>query len=86
MTTRKATTARQVFFDLIKGETEGHQTFCSKHRRGSAAPMSEAHYDGLLESLEMLSLPGFLKRLKASVKQMKSGDTVSMEELLGPGK
>lgn len=86
MTTLTATNARREFFDLIKGAAEGHQTFRIQHRRGAAVLMSEADYDGLMESLELLSLPGFRKRLNASVKQMKSGDTVSLDELLGPEK
>lgn len=81
MTTLTATTARREFFDLIKGAAEGHKTFRIQHRRGAAVLISEADYDGLLETLELLSMPGFRRRLKASIKQMKAGDTVSMDEL-----
>lgn len=83
MTTLTATTARREFFDLIKGAAEGHKTFRIQHRRGAAVLISEADYDGLLETLELLSMPGFRRRLKASIKQMKAGDTVSMDELFG---
>ena len=83
MTTLTATTARRDFFDLVKGATEGHKTYRIQHRRGAAVLLSEEDYDGLLETLELLSLPHFRKRLKASVKQMKAGDTVSMKELFG---
>ena len=81
MTTLTATTARREFFDLVKGAAEGHKTFRIQHRRGAAVLLSEEDYEGLLESLELLSLPGFRQRLKASVKQMKAGDTVSMDEI-----
>jgi PHD/YefM family antitoxin component YafN of YafNO toxin-antitoxin module len=40
----------------------------------------------MLETLELLSLPGFRQRLKASIKQMKAGETVSMDELFGEKK
>ncbi len=83
MTTLTATTARREFFDLVKGAAEGHQTFRIQHRRGAAVLISEDDYEGLLESLELLSLPGFRRRLKSSIKQMKAGDTVSMDELFG---
>lgn len=83
MTTLTATTARREFFDLVKGAAEGHKTFRIQHRRGAAVLISEDDYEGLLETLELLSLPGFRQRLKASIKQMKSGDTVSMDELFG---
>ena len=83
MTTLTATNARKEFFDLIKGAAEGHQTYRIQHRQGTAVLMSEEDYEGLLETLELLSLPDFRKRLKLSARQMKSGDTISMAELLG---
>lgn len=86
MTTLTATTARREFFDLVKGAAEGHRTFRIQHRRGAAVLISEDDYEGLLETLELLSLPGFRQRLKASIKQMKAGDTVSMDELFGDKK
>ena len=86
MTTLTATTARREFFDLIKGAAEGHRTFRIQHRRGTAVLISEDDYEGLLETLELLSLPGFRQRLKASIKQMKAGETVSMDELFGEKK
>ncbi len=81
MTTLTATTARREFFDLVKGAAEGHKTFRIQHRRGAAILLSEDDYEGLLESLELLSLPGFRQRLRASIKQMKAGDTISMDDL-----
>ena len=86
MTTLTATTARREFFDLVKGAAEGHRTFRIQHRRGAAVLISEDDYEGLLESLELLSMPGFRQRLKASIKQMKTGDTISMDELFGDKK
>ncbi len=83
MTTLTATTARKEFFDLVKGAAEGHKTYRIQHRQGAAVLMSEEDYEGLLETLDLLSLPDFRKRLKASTKQMKAGDTVSMSELFG---
>ncbi len=86
MTTLTATTARREFFDLVKGAAEGHRTFRIQHRRGAAILLSEDDYEGLIETLELLSLPGFRQRLKMSIKQMKAGDTVSMDELFGEKK
>jgi antitoxin YefM len=81
MTTISATTARREFFELVKGAAEGHRTFRIQHRRGAAVLVSEEDYEGLLETLELLSLPGFRRRLKASIRQMKAGDTVPMDDL-----
>ncbi|MBU1910595.1 MAG: type II toxin-antitoxin system prevent-host-death family antitoxin [Verrucomicrobia bacterium] len=86
MTTLTATTARREFFDLVKGAAEGHRTFRIQHRKGTAVLISEEDYEGLLETMELLSLPGFRRRLKASIKQMKAGTTVSMDELFGEKK
>jgi len=83
MTTLTATTARREFFDLVKGAAEGHRTFRIQHRRGAVVLISEDDYEGLLETLELLSLPRFRQRLRASIKQMKAGETVSMDELFG---
>lgn len=86
MTTLTATTARREFFDLIKGTTEAHRTYRIQHRRGAAILLSEEDYEGLLETLELLSQPGFRRRLNASVRQMKAGQTTSMDELFGTEK
>lgn len=83
MTTITATTARRDFFDLVKGATEGHQTFRIQHRRGTAILMSEDDYEGLIETLELLSEPGFTDRMRKSVKQMEAGDTIPMDEVFG---
>lgn len=86
MTTLTASAARREFFDLVKGAAEGHKTYRIQHRRGAAVLISEDDYEGLLETLELLSLPRFRQRLRASIKQMKAGNTVSMDELFGDKK
>jgi antitoxin YefM len=86
MTTLTATAARREFFDIVKGAAEGHKTYRIQHRRGAAMLISEDDYEGLLETLELLSMPRFRQRLNASIKQMKSGNTVSMDELFGKKK
>ena len=81
MTTLTATTARKEFFDLVKGAAEGHRTYRIQHRKGAAVLLSEEDYEGLLETLDLLSMPDFQKRLRSSTNQMKAGNTVSMLEL-----
>ncbi len=83
MTTMTATTARREFFDLVKGAAEGHKTFRIQHRQGAAVLLSETDYDGLLETLELLSIPGFHASIKKSVAQMQRGETVALAEALG---
>jgi len=83
MTTISATAARRDFFDLVKGAAEGHKTYRIQHRKGTAVLMSEDDYDGLVETLELLSIPGFRESMKRSVRQAKAGKTISANELFG---
>jgi antitoxin YefM len=43
--------------------------------------MSEEEYDSMVETLELLSIPGFRQSLKKSVAQMRKGETVSFEDI-----
>ena len=83
MTTLTATDARREFFELVKGATKKHKVYRIRHRDGSAVLMSEEDYESLLESLDLLSIPGFRERMKRSVSQMKRGDTLSLDEVFG---
>lgn len=83
MTTLTATEARQEFFNLVKRTSKGHRVYRIRHRNGSAVLMSEEDYESLMESLELLAIPGFRASMKRSVAQMKRGETLSFEEVLG---
>ena len=83
MTTMTATDARREFFDVVKGATDKHQVYRIHHRRGSVVLMAEHEYDSLLETLELLSIPGFRKSLSRSVGQMRRGETVPFEDVFG---
>ena len=86
MTTIPATAARRDFFDLVKGAAEGHQTYRIHHRKGTAVLLSEDDYEGLLETLHLLSVPGFRTSIKRSLRQARAGQTVSMDEMFGAEK
>ncbi len=86
MTTLSATVARKGFFDLVKGAAKGHKTYRIQHRAGTAVLMSEADYESLVESMELLSVPGFRESIKKSIREMKKGETFSLKEVLGDGK
>ena len=45
--------------------------------------MAEDDYDSMVETMELLSAPGFRRSLKKSVEQMHRGETVSFEEVFG---
>jgi len=86
MTTLTATNARREFFDLVKGATHKHQVYRIYHRKGSAILLSEEDYESLLESLELLSTPGFRESIRRSVRQMRKGETFSFSEVFGEKK
>ena len=86
MTTMTATQARQNLFDLLKKSVRGHAPIKITSKSGDAVLISEEDYEGLLETLELLSSPGFRKSLKRSVAQMHRGETVSFEEVFGAAK
>lgn len=86
MTTIAATEARKDFFDLIKGAAEGHKTYRIQHRKGAAVLLSEEDYEGLIETLELLSVPGFRASIKRSMQQARKGQTLSMDEVFGARK
>ena len=83
MTTLSATDARKEFFDLVKQANEGHQVYRIRHRKGAAVLMSEEDYESLLESLELLSIPGFRASMKRSVAQVKRGATLPLTDEWG---
>ncbi len=78
-----ATDARRDFFEIVKGATQKHQIYRIQHRNGSVVLLSEEEYDSLVETLELLSIPGFRESIKRSAEQMKRGETVSLKEVFG---
>lgn len=81
MTTMTATEARREFFDVVKGATDKHQVYRIHHRRGSVVLMAEDDYDSLLETMELLSTPGFRRSMQRSISQMQKGETLSFDEV-----
>ena len=78
-----ATDARRDFFEIVKRAIQKHQVYRIQHRNGSVVLLSEEEYDSLVETLELLSIPGFRESITRSVEQMKKGETVSLEDVFG---
>ncbi len=83
MNTITATNARKSFFEIIKNTIEGHKTFRIQHAKGSAILLSEEDYEEIVETIELLSVPGFRESIKRSVEQQKKGETYSMSDVFG---
>lgn len=78
-----ATEARNNFFDLIKNTHKHHQAYHIHHPKGGAVLLSEEDYESLIETLELLSIPGFRESIKESVQQVRNKKTHSADDVFG---
>ena len=83
MTTLTATDARKSLFELLRGANERHEIYHIRHRKGDAVLMSEAEYESLIDTLALLSAPGFRETFDQARREAESGDTRSFEEVFG---
>ena len=83
MTTFTATKARENLFDLLKKSAKGHVPVKITSKNGDVVLISEEDYEGLLETLELLSLPGMRESIREAREDIKAGRTKSMKEIFG---
>lgn len=83
MSTITASQARTNWFQLLKNILKGYppQRISSKH--GGLVLMSEEEYESMLETMELLSVPGFKESLDQAEKDIENGDFLTMEEVFG---
>jgi antitoxin YefM len=84
MTSLTASKARRELLKIVRDARDAHKVYRIHHRDISAVLMSEEDYDSLMETLELLSIPGFKESIKESIEQMQRGETLSFREVLGP--
>jgi antitoxin YefM len=78
-----ATEARKELFELIRRAIHGHETLHIQHRDGGVVLLSEDEYEGLIETLELLSVPGMRESLAEANEDIAAGRTVTVERALG---
>ncbi len=78
-----ATEARHNFFKLVKRSIKGHIPIEIRSREGDALLVSKEDYEGLLETLELLSIPGFKKSLDEGESDIKAGRVYTMKQVFG---
>ena len=83
MPTLTASDAHRDFFEIIKKARHQHDVFHVQHLQGNVVLLSEADYESMLETMQLLSVPNFHNDLKESVKEMNTGETVSFDEVFG---
>jgi antitoxin YefM len=83
MTTLTATDARASLFELLRGANERHEIYHIRHRQGDAVLMSQDEYESLMETLALLSAPGFREGYLQAVDEAEKDETRSFEEVFG---
>lgn len=83
MTTLTASDARKSLFDLLRGANERQEIYHIRHRQGDAVLLSQTEFDSLLETLDLLSSPGFREAFAAAKAEAAAGETLSFEDVFG---
>lgn len=78
-----ATEARQNLFKLVRKSVKGHVPVKITSKEGDAVLVSEEDYEGLLETLELLSVPGMRKSVQEARADIRAGRTKSLKEIFG---
>ena len=78
-----ATEARKELFKLIRRAVHAHDPVRIRHREGGVVLVSEEDYEGLLETLELLSIPGMRESLAEAEADIAAGRTASIDDVLG---
>ncbi len=78
-----ATDARQHLFQLLRRSVRGHVPVRIASKEGDAILISEEDYASLLETLELLSLPGMRKSIQEAKADIRAGRTKSLKDIFG---
>jgi antitoxin YefM len=83
MTEVTATEARKELFNLIRRALKAHDPVRIQHREGGVVLVSQEDYEGLIETIELLSVQGMRESLAEAEADVAAGRTVSIDEALG---
>ncbi len=83
MTKVTATDARNRWFEILKNSVRGHRVYQITSKEGGVVLLSQDDYDSLMETLALLSTPGFKKSIRQAKKEIKAGKTHSMKDVFG---
>ena len=78
-----ATEARKQLFSLIQRALQAHDPVRIQHRDGGVVLVSEEDYEGLLETLELLSVPGMRESVVEAQADIAAGRVASVEQIFG---
>jgi len=78
-----ATEARKELFNLIRRALRAHDPVRIQHREGGVILVSEEDYEGLLETIELLSIPGMRDSIVEAEADVAAGRVASVDEVFG---
>ncbi len=81
MKTITASKARSGLINLLKMTIRGHRQVRNTSKEGSVVLISEKDYENLIETLELLSIPGFKKSIQEAVMEIDKGETYSIDDV-----
>ena len=82
MKTITASRARSELFSLLRNTVKGHRQVRITSKEGSVVLMSEADYENLIETLELLSIAGLKESIDEADREIEKGETYSVDEIL----
>jgi PHD/YefM family antitoxin component YafN of YafNO toxin-antitoxin module len=69
--------------NLIKSVSEDNKIFAIENNEKSVILISQANYESLQETIELLSIPDLRESLQRSLQQINDNETYSFDEVLG---
>jgi len=81
MKTFNSTDIRKNLYNVFNSILKKHEIYRINYKKENIIMINENDYEELLETIELLSSPGFIKKLKKSEQEIKKGDVHSFEEI-----
>jgi antitoxin YefM len=83
MTTMTATAASKSFAKIVRNTNLTHEPVRVTSESGSAVILSEEDYESLLETIELLEIPGFRESIVKSEREYASRKIKTFEDIFG---
>ena len=83
MKTITADVAQVDFAQMLFATVKQHQNYRIASEYGGAILLSEENYEGLVETLELLSVPGLYESIKRTDLEVENGEHYAMDEIFG---
>lgn len=83
METITAVNAQSTLQELLRATIVEHKLYRIASEEGGAVLLSEAEYESLIETLDLLSTPGLYTSIKQADKEIREGETYSLDEVFG---